>query len=221
MPRSKVSLDGNNTGRELNSFYEHIFAMVEKPPLYGPPGADPARVPQEKEKEVSYVAGIDPGINGGIALLSRDGELFGHMAMPTRPGHGKSLEVNIRGVKDFLYTWYPGSPMRVFIELVTPVHGSSLKSCWSFARNFQCLITLCELEGLSFELVPPKVWQKIHEGRYKGKATSIAMANQLFPSLNSQHDGICDAVCIAEWGRRNFSKNPVQPLATASKSSVE
>ena len=70
--------------------------------------------------------------------------------------------------------------------------------------------------GIPFVEVPPKVWQAVMFVEFEGtviqdtKAASIQIAQRMFPDLDlrrsprckTPHDGICDALMIAEYGRR-------------------
>ncbi len=161
---------------------------------------------------MQYIAGIDPGIDGGVALLLDDGKLYEYCKMPTKPGHSKSLEVDVVALRNFLCR-----PARVYIELVGPIPKAKAKSSFSFGRNFQAVLDVCQLAGHSYELVPPKVWQEIHKGRYKGKLSTLAMVNRLWPGLDITHDGQADSIGIALWGHRQFfSGKSSQPLESAS-----
>jgi hypothetical protein len=75
------------------------------------------------------------------------------------------------------------------------------------------------LAGLQipFETVSPKTWQaEMFKGVVAGdtKAKSALVAQRLHPGIDwrrtprckSPHDGLTDAFCIAEWGRRQLSQ---------------
>jgi len=73
------------------------------------------------------------------------------------------------------------------------------------------------LTGLDvpFETIWPRTWQKHYGIGGKGvdtKAQAVAIVQQLFPDVNllrtprckKAHDGMADALLIAEWGRRHY-----------------
>lgn len=151
------------------------------------------------------IAGIDPGINGGIAILDRDGDLLGAYSMPTQPSHTGGLEVDCLDLKHLL-----DKIPRVYIEQVAAIKGSSPKSAFSFGRNFQAVLSVCQLCLVPYELVPPKVWQAgVLKGKYKGKQSTLALVARLYPKAGITEDGKADAVAIALWGRQNFFAPPL------------
>jgi hypothetical protein len=119
------------------------------------------------------------------------------------------------------------------LEDVHSIFGSSAKSNFQFGRGKGLLeMTLVSAE-IPHTLVQPKKWQTIWEGvpkQYKPttktnkkgepikkidtKATSLITAQRLFPTVdlreNSRckvpHDGIVDALLMAEYCRRTYGK---------------
>lgn len=148
-----------------------------------------------------YVAGIDPGAEGGITILSPNG-FIQSWPMPMEAGHGKAREVAVKTLKYILGT----HPLdMVFLEQVGPVKGARASSTWTFARNFQAPLDVLKLMGLSYDLVAPKVWQGILKGKYKGKSSTLAWAKRVYPDLPLEvldHDGMVDALAICYYGMR-------------------
>jgi crossover junction endodeoxyribonuclease RuvC len=65
--------------------------------------------------------------------------------------------------------------------------------------------------GIPFERVPPQAWKKaVLAGTAKDKAAAIAYCSRRFPAASllatprstKPHDGLADALCLAEYGRR-------------------
>jgi hypothetical protein len=170
--------------------------------------------------------GIDPGKNGGIAIIN-DQEIILH----TIPQVSK--EVDVRGLFDiFEGIKLNTDPSKIVIEDVHSVFGASASA------NFQFGWITGFLEGMSMSLeipyfkIQPKIWQKeIWSGgkiieiptdkkdkngnvKYKTdtKATSLLAAKRLFPNVSfvptprskKDHDGLVDALLLAEYGRRKF-----------------
>jgi len=177
---------------------------------------------------MSYSIGLDPGKEGGVAVLGPTGKMELAAAMPVRIGHqGKSV-VDPCGLLKLLDFTTKVLETTVYLEDVNAFPNGSRVAAFSFGRNFESLITFCELEGLHYEFVRPLVWQTELFGppikRPKGvklskkekeahkkflKQRSIDYVHSAYPNWISKiksHDGICDAVCIAEYGRRRINK---------------
>ena len=172
------------------------------------------------------IVGIDPGKNGGIAIINGN-----DIILHTIPQIAK--EVDVRGLFDiFEGIRLNTEPAKIIIEDVHSVFSASAKA------NFQFGWITGFLEGMAMSLelpyfkIQPKVWQKdVWQGgkiietptsekdkngnvKYKvdTKATSLLAAKRLFPNTNLlatprskvPHDGLVDALLIAEYGRRNF-----------------
>lgn len=123
--------------------------------------------------------------------------------------------------------------MHIVYEDLHSVHGSSAKSNFSFGVNNGLVIAAVQISEIAYTKIQPKKWQKtMWEGirpveipvpgkknkdgspKYKidTKATSLVAARRLFPQESFlaterskvPHNGIVDAVLIAEYCRRTF-----------------
>lgn len=123
--------------------------------------------------------------------------------------------------------------MHAVIEDLHSVYGSSAKSNFEFGKNNGLIIGMLQVAEIPFTKIGPKKWQKEMwqgirpvEVLVKGKvnkdgspkkkvdtkATSLIAAKRLFPKetflaterSKVPHNGIVDAVLIAEFCRRHF-----------------
>jgi hypothetical protein len=141
-------------------------------------------------------AGIDIGANGGIAVID----------------NGQLSYSKLGEVKDWIKLLK--NPVKVAIEDLHSIYGSSAKSNFSFGVNNGIVIGALECKGIDYVKVPPKTWQKaiwIPEDIVKfgakvdTKATSLNAARRLYPNeqflassrSSVAHDGIVDAVLLA------------------------
>ena len=118
----------------------------------------------------------------------------------------------------------------VVLEEVHSVFNSSAKSNFTFGGMFYSALCLLHAKEIKHELVRPKAWQaemwsntdKIYKSgskRIDTKATSHLAAKRLFPSQDlfygdnetvkrgnrkNPHDGITDALLMAEFCRRKY-----------------
>lgn len=155
---------------------------------------------------MSRIIGIDPGLSGGIAILS--GCNIDAIKMPDTDGDILSH-----------FQWMMAGALPIdavaFIEKVSagPRMGSS--AAFKFGRNNGVLAAMCAAFGVRIEFVSPQKWQRefslIVRGRGLGqddaakKNRNKAKAQELFPGMKITH-AIADALLIAEYGRRELSR---------------
>lgn len=102
-------------------------------------------------------------------------------------------------------------PTEVFcvVEHVNAMPGQGVTSCFSFGQNFGFILGLLTAFRLPYELVRPLKWKKEFSCT-SDKNTSIEVAQRLFPDVDLRrtpqcrkpHDGIAEALLMAEYARR-------------------
>lgn len=156
----------------------------------------------EGVEDVSVVAGVDPGKNGGIAFIDRHTEeLLGVYNMPVdKEG---LLETDIRD----LFVQY--SVQAVIIEKVWAMPKQGVTSMFTFGTGFGLIRGICVGLRIPYYLVPPPTWRKaIGLTAGKSKDSSISHAKNLFPYLagSVKKDGSAEAALICLAGIRKFLK---------------
>lgn len=153
------------------------------------------------------VLGIDPGMNGGLAIL--DGNSAIVEVMPTA---ANQLDLAA------LTRWLKQQEIdMVFLEEVHAIYKVAAAHTFKFGRVFGAVEGVIAALGLPYELVPPKVWQKeVHkpDKKISAKERSALAVSRLFPLMDLRasedcrtiHDGMADALLIAEYGKRKLSK---------------
>jgi crossover junction endodeoxyribonuclease RuvC len=143
--------------------------------------------------------GIDPGKKGGIAAVRSDGELLAYRPM----GEARDLAAFLMG----------RNIVRCYVERCQAMPSQGVKSMFTYGVGYGKILSVLEVlnGGISFDTVPPQTWQKkVIPGTKKGetKKAALVKARQLFPQeqfvlegCRTAHDGIVDAVLIAEYGR--------------------
>lgn len=149
--------------------------------------------------------GIDPGKSGGLAIIDTDG---GQPTITTLAFDPKDPCVYIRKIQELSLC----SP-RCFavIENVHAMPKQGVSSSFNFGKGFGWLIGLLDFGCIPYELVNPQKWKKEFSCT-SDKNTSIEVAMRLFPNVNflrtekcsKPHDGICEALLMAEYGRRKW-----------------
>lgn len=138
------------------------------------------------------ILGIDPGLSGGVALVSADTAMA--WKMPTTLHDTWDL---FRGLAAGRQTI-----SKAYIENVHAMPKQGVSSTFKFGRNVGQLEMALAAAGIPFEYVTPTVWQRALGCLSKGdKLVTKAMAQRLFPALRITH-ALADALLIAEFGRR-------------------
>lgn len=155
--------------------------------------------------------GIDPGMQGGICILSSE-QNPRVMPMPLLGG-----EIDVKGVQRLLLDlggmeFHPPQVV-VSIEKAQAMPGQGVTSMFSYGKGFGALCAVVQCVGLRLELVTPQSWKKhVLAGTPKDKDAAVDYVTRAFPAVSllasarsrKPHDGIADAVCIAEFGWRVY-----------------
>lgn len=160
-----------------------------------------------------YYIGIDPGLSGGIVCLDAKGNIRKMDVMPVIKV-GTKNKVDAKGVTMWIKACFTEEEVRmVAIEEQRPMHKQGVTSTFSTGRSYGILEGIASALELPFQLVRAVDWQReMFRGLPKGKTKDLSkrVAQQLYPKetfLKSKrctkvHDGLTDAVLIAEYIRR-------------------
>lgn len=153
--------------------------------------------------------GIDPGLDGGLAIITPD-EVFA-FPMPVLMGPRGKRDLDLDRIRQYV----TGAGMAA-IERAQVMPKQGIASSGRIMENYGRLCGLLVGLGLPFLEVHPKRWQKefgITGGGSGGgtKASSVLVAQQLFPGVSlratprcsTPHHGMSDALLIAEFCRRS------------------
>lgn len=147
--------------------------------------------------------GIDPGLNGAVAVLTHDGLIVADT--PT---------VSVARGNDYLVTEMaallrcPGADVRCALEAGIAMPRQSVSSTAKQFRGVGLWEGMLAALGIPYELVAPRQWK--HDVGLPvgaGKGESRVLASRLFPALADQFarakdDGRAEAALLAEWSRR-------------------
>lgn len=141
--------------------------------------------------------GIDPGTNGGIAVLDDSGAVIFLREMPETP---QDLIDTLRQfVDDSCCT----------LEKVGGMPGNGGMAMFNFGKGYGHLEMALLALKIPTETVTPQKWEKTYQlgtsrgvGKTEWKNRLKAKAQQLFPDQKLTL-AVCDALLIAEYGRRN------------------
>lgn len=155
--------------------------------------------------------GIDPGKDGAMAVLwpefaspREDGDLIVRAVTFDKDVFRTTLE-------DVTRNTY-GRKVVCVLEHVGAMPGQGSVSMFNFGQNFGWIQGVLDALGIPYELVRPQKWKKEFSCT-SDKNTSIEVARRLFPNVDLRrterckgpHDGICEALLMAEYARRRLA----------------
>ncbi|MGJ8524158.1 hypothetical protein R84981_002877 [Carnimonas sp. R-84981] len=146
------------------------------------------------------IVGIDIGKSGAISFL--DGSFAHALPMPIlgKEVDGKEIGDLLRNLK----------PDLVMVEKVGAMPGQGVTSMFNFGVSYGKVLGILESKGIPYRLVTPQAWKKkVLAGTAKDKDAAIGFVSRAFPDVDltpgrkkKPHDGMADALCIAEYGRQ-------------------
>lgn len=152
-----------------------------------------------------HVLGIDPGVNGAVALLSAEGDLIDVVDMPTlADGTGGKRAINAPLLAAQIRTW---APTLAFCEFVGARPGEGPVGAFSFGRCRGVIEGTLGASGIPVQMLAPAWWKRragIAPGTdRKDEARSKAIAR--WPSMadrfaRKRDDGRAEACLIAAAG---------------------
>lgn len=166
-----------------------------------------------RDDEYVYV-GVDNGISGAVAILERDGSIL-VFKMPICEFGSKGTFIDDLELRALLLNGRDPKDLRVTAEWAQKQPKFGCKTNWAQGFHGGVLATLFRQNGIRATFVNPKEWQSqmLASVRIAGqdtKVASIATCHKLFPQVSLipprgrvEHDGIADALLMAEFGRRN------------------
>lgn len=161
--------------------------------------------------------GIDPGLKGGLALIEN-----GILHLWITPLIGDK-EYDVQRMKDLLVFAKSKGPLTATIEKQMALPGQGLSSTMKTGMGFGLWLGLLSGLNISHQVIPAQSWQnKLFIGLSKKEDTKVLseiVAKRLFPSADFRRsdrakvsaDGLTDAACIAEYGRRTYVQEQPMP----------
>jgi len=192
------------------------------------------------------IIGIDPGLDGAIAVLTGEGAvarwLNGRPMLEAMPRAAKVLDVSqLVTTLDALYAEACGTArarlnddlvrrrVHAYLEKAQAFPKQGGSSSFKFGRVFGIVEGLIAAQRWPLTMVPPSVWTRAMHAGCEGstpKQRSAVAASRLFPGIDlhksersrKPHEGIVDALLIAEYGRRKSTQNEGPPGRSAAES---
>lgn len=150
------------------------------------------------------ILALDPGFSGGVCVMAPSGAVEFAKPMPMAGG-----ELDLAAIADLLRFY---SPTLCVIEKVGAMPKQGVVSTFRFGAGYGMLLGICAGMRVPAQLVTPQAWKKIVlAGTEKDKDAAIAYVRRVYPNVQlvqpkcrKPHDGVADAVCLADYARRTY-----------------
>ena len=133
------------------------------------------------------VIGIDPGLNGAIAVLQENKvkEIFDVPVMPEGKKNKRQLNSAqlVKLLKDIISD---NEEIAVVVENVSAMPGQGVTSMFNFGQTFGAIKGICAALGLPIFFVRPAKWKKHFDLINSSKDASRTKAIEMYPSLSDQ-----------------------------------
>lgn len=161
---------------------------------------------------IEYVASIDPGVNGAIAIFKiaksfkgKQGKLIPIQVydMPRMIKlTGKGEQIDPIGLRKILIGY---KIEKVFLELITAMHQQGATSAFNFGGAFHTIIGVAIGLGLPIYFIPPKKWRNCGVLAKTDKKGALLWARKKWPILAKslalvKHQDRADALWIGYVG---------------------
>lgn len=164
------------------------------------------------------ICGIDNGLDGGAVLLDDRGKVTFRVVTPVigRKADGRrqyDIPAMVETIK--VFRDLAGAGLTAFLERAQAMPGQGVTSMFSTGFGFGVWQGVLTAMGVTFEVVRPQEWQGVVFSGVRAATTkraSAIVAARLSPATDWRrtekcevpHDGLTDAFCIAEYGRRKL-----------------
>lgn len=154
--------------------------------------------------------GIDPGASGAWAMIGVGDVGWSASAVPLPLDASGGIDVRVLRER---WAGFPRDETIVVIEKAQSMPGNGGSAMFTYGKGVGRLEALLLLEGWRFEEVRPTTWKKVVlKDTAKDKAAAIDYVTRAFPGVSllptprskKPHDGMADALCLAEYGRRAY-----------------
>lgn len=158
------------------------------------------------------IIGIDPGKSGAVVSINLETHVVTSKQITPMVKVGKSRqEYDIQQMSRILKD-LSSDGSKVFIERQQARPGQGVSSMFTTGMGYGIWLGICGGLEIPIEVVSPIAWTRelLRGVPGEGKGRNILAAKRLFPSEDLRksdrarvdHDGICDALLICEYGWR-------------------
>ena len=133
------------------------------------------------------VVGIDPGLNGAIAVL-QDKKVLSITDMPVMAdGKKNKRQLNNAQLAEILRkNTSEGDEISIVVEQVNAMPGQGVTSMFNFGQTFGAIKGVCAALQLPIFFVRPSKWKKHFDLINASKDASRTKAIEMYPALSNQ-----------------------------------
>lgn len=151
--------------------------------------------------------GFDPGLTGGIAILTDTDAVVHDMPVSGKVSGKAGNEVNAHALAEIVRGAL-GEKTIAFVEKVSSMPGQGVASTYAFGEGAGVIRGVLGALGVQMEYVTPQRWKKAAGliGTDKDQARTLAIRSfpSLADSLKRKKDiGRADALLIAKYGQEH------------------
>ena len=133
------------------------------------------------------IIGIDPGLNGAIAVLKNNKvlDIFDVPVMPEGKKNKRQLNSAqlAKLLKDIIYE---KDDVMVVVENVSAMPGQGVTSMFNFGQTFGAIKGICATMGLPIFFVRPAKWKKHFDLINSSKDASRTKAIEMYPLISDK-----------------------------------
>jgi crossover junction endodeoxyribonuclease RuvC len=168
------------------------------------------------------ILGVDPGIRGGLAIVS--------IAANTAFCLVDAIDIPVIGIKAkervdalVIRDWIKRHvPQHAAIERAQAMRKQGASSGFKYRRADGAIEAVIACCGIPLTIVEPTAWKKLHGLRGGDKEAGRQRASQLFPAAHAllahkKDHGRAEAMLIALCGSHQFNRIPAQAGIVAGK----
>lgn len=153
------------------------------------------------------IIGCDPGLNGGLAVINSESKSYLAVPMPVA---GKDIDA--QAVYQWIFLHTGAEAAVVYLENVHAMPKNGSIAGFKLGEAKGIIEGVVGALGLPLRQVASQTWKaSILKGTDKSKQAAIDFTRRAYPGVNlnphntkKAHDGMADAMCIAEYGLRDY-----------------
>lgn len=149
--------------------------------------------------------GVDPGQRGGYSVIEQDD--IGRRTAFAYPWDDTFFAFEMCSLMQ-----RKADGITAVVEKVGAMPHQGVRSMFNFGKSAGYIEGVLSALGIPYQLIPPATWKKEFSLIGKDKRASIEVCHRLYPNVGLFptersrvcSDGMADALCMAEYGRRHL-----------------
>lgn len=153
------------------------------------------------------ILAIDPGLSGGVGVVTDHGGYVAAYPMPTKMKSATKRELDAAGLCEIMkkHVSFDRSTCTIVLERQRPFPGQGVSSMFSLGDSVGVIRGICASQELTLVYAEPQTWKKWYRLK-KDKEQSRGLAIDLYPMAplsRKKDEGVAEALLIARWYAMN------------------